>query len=86
MRTWRREWLHKIGWFEASVAARAAEDVEQLRATVDAMLEASWEENERLEERLEAALNELELVSLERDQLLEDRDKLPPGPASPPSS
>lgn len=69
MRTWRREWLHKAGPFEAELAERAADDLGEIGDDYGQVLADAWKQNEDLSQRLSERIEELEAVSDERDRL-----------------
>jgi hypothetical protein len=55
-RMYRKEFLHKIGPFEVSVAATADRDLGEIDQMYQELLSEAWQQNEELEGRLNAAL------------------------------
>lgn len=70
VRMWRREWLRRLGPFEPDIAARVEREVGTFEDETESVLRDAWEQNEALEGRLEAVLQELERVTVERDRLV----------------
>jgi hypothetical protein len=68
-RMFRREFLHKVGWFEADVAKAADRELEQVGSAYQEMLNDAWTQNEELEARFGGALEALEQASAETDAL-----------------
>jgi hypothetical protein len=60
VRTYRREWLHKIGWFEASLAKGAEHDLGEIEKAYQEALDGAWATSEDLANRLEEALYTIE--------------------------